>query len=58
MRRNRRPSSGDIARGRALKRWQQDRLLDPVVDSLDDTDLTPPLPAVEVACCRMEACHG
>jgi hypothetical protein len=58
--RNRRPSSGDIARGRALERWRQDQLLNPRVDAGDDDlDPTPTLPAYEVAQLRMEArCHG
>jgi len=56
--RNRRPSSREIARGRALRLWEEAQLLDPRVDSTDDLDITPPLPAVEVARYRMEACHG
>ena len=55
MQRNRRPSSGEIARGRMLRLWREAQLLAPRIDPTEDDDITPPLSALEVATARMEA---
>lgn len=65
MRRNRRPSRGDIARGRALKRWQQDQQipagspdLQRALDAVGEFGIHPAAFDLDTYLAGLEARHG